>query len=101
MKVKDIRMLLAALDDELDAKFNDIYTDGIIVTEDDDFYYCEMEGQMQTWFGSDITWCADSDKCTNTECFRHLTNKNDNERIFTCGALMGTEYCELTKENKD
>lgn len=57
---------------------------------------------MQMWFGdSDICWCADSIRCTNTECFRHLTNKDDNERIFTCSALMGTEYCELTKESED
>ena len=57
---------------------------------------------MDMWFGdSDICWCADSDKCTNTECFRHLTNKDDGERIFTCGALMGTEYCELTKESEN
>lgn len=57
---------------------------------------------MQMWFEeSDICWCADSIKCTNTKCFRHLANKNDKERIFTCGSLMGTEYCELTKESED
>ena len=57
---------------------------------------------MQMWFGnSDICWCSDSMKCTNTKCFRHLTNKNDDERIFTCSALMGTEYCELTKESEN
>ena len=57
---------------------------------------------MQMWFeDSDICWCADSIKCTNTKCFRHLANKNDKERIFTCGSLMGTEYCELVKESED
>ena len=44
MKVKDIRMLLAALDDDIEVKFIDTYDDGIeVVTEDDDFYYSEME----------------------------------------------------------
>lgn len=50
---------------------------------------------------SDICWCADSDRCMNTDCFRHLSNKNDEERIFTCGKLMGTEYCPLTKEGEN
>ena len=56
---------------------------------------------MQMWFESDIAWCSDSIRCTHTECFRHLTNKDDSERIFTCGALMGTEYCELAKESEN
>lgn len=56
---------------------------------------------MDMWFGSDIAWCSDSIRCTNTECFRHLANKNDEERIFTCSALMGTEYCELVKESEN
>lgn len=48
MKVKDIRMLLAALDDELDVKFIDTYDYGIeIMTEDDDFYYSEMEDDKE------------------------------------------------------
>ena len=56
---------------------------------------------MDMWFGSDICWCADSIRCENKECFRHLTNKNDEEKIFTCGSLMGTECCELTKESEN
>lgn len=57
---------------------------------------------MDMWFGdSDICWCADSDKCKNTECFRHWSHKPADERIFTCGKLMGTEYCELTKESEN
>lgn len=56
---------------------------------------------MDMWFGSDIAWCSDSIRCTHTECFRHLTNKDDGERIFTCSALMGTEYCELAKESEN
>lgn len=64
-------------------------------------YRERQEGQMQMWFESDITWCSDSIKCTNTECFRHLTNKNDEEKIFTCGALMGTEYCPMSEEGEE
>ena len=51
---------------------------------------------------SDICWCADStDKCLNTECFRHLCNKSDEERIFTCSHLMGTEYCPMSEEGEE
>lgn len=42
---------------------------------------------------SDICWCMDSERCLNTSCFRHLTHKSDEEKIFTCGKLMYTEYC--------
>ena len=53
-------------------------------------------------WGSDICWCMDStDKCLRTDCFRHMSNKNDEERIFSCSHLMGTEYCELTKESEE
>ena len=56
-------------------------------------------------FEYDYCWCADSDSCTNINCFRHLTNKPDTERIFTCSHLMGIEdYCpifnKVMKENK-
>ena len=56
---------------------------------------------MDMWWQSDICWCSDSVRCENTECFRHLINKNDGERIFTCGSLMGTEYCPRHKEGED
>lgn len=57
---------------------------------------------MDMWFdNSDICWCSDSVRCENTECFRHLTNKNDGERIFTCGSLMGTEYCPMSEEGEN
>lgn len=56
---------------------------------------------MDMWFNSDICWCSDSVRCENTECFRHLTNKNDGERIFTCGSLMGTKYCPRHKEGEN
>lgn len=51
---------------------------------------------------SDICWCADSmDRCMNKECFRHIENKPEEERIFTCSKLMGTEYCPLIKESEE
>lgn len=56
---------------------------------------------MQMWFDSDICWCADSIRCNKTDCFRHLSNKDDGERIFTCGSLMGSEYCQLGKDGED
>ena len=65
-------------------------------------YKIRKEIYMDMWFdNSDICWCSDSVRCENTECFRHLTNKNDGERIFTCGSLMGTEYCPRHKEGED
>ena len=48
---------------------------------------------MYVRFESDQCWCMDSERCTNTECFRHMTHKSDEERIFTCSHLMWTEYC--------
>lgn len=59
---------------------------------------------MDMWFDEDICFCADSDRCKNTECFRHLSHHRKPEvgpDIFTCGKLMGTEYCELTKEGEN
>lgn len=53
-----------------------------------------------TW-NSDICWCMDSERCTNTECFRHMDNKSDSEKIFTCSSLMGTEYCPMNKEGEN
>ena len=56
---------------------------------------------MDMWFDSDICWCADSIRCTKTDCFRHLTNKNDEENIFTMSYLMWTEYCPKIKESEE
>ena len=63
---------------------------------------------MDMWLDEyeyDICWCADSDKCKNYECFRHMAHRpvrmDGCADIFTCGRLMGTEYCELTKEGED
>ena len=53
------------------------------------------------WIYNDICWCMDSERCTRTECFRHMTHKNDEERIFTCANLMGTEYCEMYEEGEN
>lgn len=49
------------------------------------------------WDESDICWCVDSNECTNTECFRHLDNKDDKEKIFTCSHLMNTKYCSINE----
>jgi hypothetical protein len=55
---------------------------------------------MQMWFDSDICWCADSETCKRTDCFRHLTNKNNQERIFTSSHLKHTEYCILDEDSE-
>lgn len=52
-------------------------------------------------FENDICWCADSERCLRRDCFRHLNNKDDDEKIFTCGHLMGTEYCKMYKEGEE
>ena len=56
---------------------------------------------MRWLFENDICWCADSNKCGNTGCFRHLNNKSSDEKIFTCGWLMDTEYCPLVEYIED
>ena len=58
---------------------------------------------MQMWWDDDICWCADSERCTNYECFRHLDNMKDKTYpcIFTCSNLMGTEICPLTNEGEN
>ena len=42
-------------------------------------------------FEYDICWCADSERCTHTECFRHLENKPEEVNFFTMAHLMGEE----------
>ena len=49
------------------------------------------------FFEDDICWCADSNECDNTDCFRHMSNMKITG-IFTCSSLMNTEYCENNKE---
>ena len=55
---------------------------------------------MDMWFDSDICWCADSETCKRTDCFRHLNNKNNQERIFTMSHLRHTELCLLGEESE-
>ena len=52
-------------------------------------------------FEYDICWCADSYKCTNTECFRHNSNRPSDERIFTCSSLMWTKACPMYNETEE
>ena len=52
-------------------------------------------------FGSDICWCIDSEFCNRYDCFRHISHKDPEEKIFTAGYLGGTEYCvEFNEENE-
>lgn len=61
---------------------------------------------MDMWFDEyDICWCADSDRCKNYECFRHMAHqpirKDGGPFIFTCGCLMGTDVCPLTEKGEN
>lgn len=50
----------------------------------------------------DICWCADSERCTHTECFRHMDNRTQKVGIFTMSHLMGVEnLCPLTEEGEN
>lgn len=49
-------------------------------------------------FEYDICWCGNSENCIHTECFRHLENKPDEERIFTMSYLKWTELCPIYNE---
>ena len=59
---------------------------------------------MSWLFEDDICWCANSDMCSRTECFRHMSNmssvKEGERRIYTAALLLGTEDCLITKEEK-
>ena len=48
----------------------------------------------------DICWCADSDECKKTECFRHLDNRRSEPVIFTMAHLKYTEYCSRKLEEE-
>ena len=54
----------------------------------------------EDWIDDDICWCSDSKCCDNLACFRHLHNRVSTDRIFTCSALMNTEYCLNTERGK-
>ena len=54
-------------------------------------------------FDDDICWCADSDRCKNKNCFRHMSNRRhytEGPDIFTCAKLMGTDICPLDEDTK-
>ena len=56
------------------------------------------------YFDDDICFCADSDKCKMTKCFRHMSHHKrptSGPDIFTCSHLMGTDVCPLTKEGEN
>ena len=69
---------------------------------------CFTDDEMITWnkkkwsdtmfFDDDICWCADSEKCSNTDCFRHMSNRKEVAGIFTTSHLADTEYCVEYKE---
>lgn len=50
---------------------------------------------MTFLFQDDICWCADSDHCGITECFRHLSHRTPQSTpdIFTTGCLQDTPNC--------
>ena len=56
---------------------------------------------INKWFEDDICWCADSNECTNDDCFRHMLNRTQRQGIFTMGHLKNTELCPLANEKGD
>ena len=48
-----------------------------------------------TFIHNDITWCADSCKCKNRDCYRHIANRiiEEGPNIYTAASFNGTEYC--------
>ena len=46
---------------------------------------------------SDMCWCLDSEYCGRFDCLRNLCYKSNEERVFTCGMLMGTECCPMSE----
>ena len=60
-----------------------------------------------SWIDNDICWCADSDKCEDTKCYRHMKNRKKEEgvNIFTSSCLKYTTLCpsyfSLNKEEEN
>ena len=52
------------------------------------------------WWSDDICWCADSDTCDQTNCFRHLTNKDDRTTYYSAASMKWTVYCPMEKKEK-
>lgn len=60
--------------------------------------------QVNFYIDDDICFCADSDRCKRTDCFRHMVNHRRPETgpdIFTCSKLMWTELCPMIKEGEN
>ena len=55
---------------------------------------------LKTFVHNDITWCANSDACENTKCYRHLFNRIPEEgvNIVTMAAFKGSELCPLREQ---
>ena len=45
----------------------------------------------------DITWCGNSDECSNTSCERHLMNKISKTELYSCSNFKNTIMCPLQK----
>ena len=58
---------------------------------------------MSWLFEDDITWCADSNHCSNIKCYRNDKNRRERAGIFSYAEFKDTEYCpsyfEKEKEN--
>jgi len=52
-----------------------------------------------TWamIHDDITWCRNSDECSNTSCERHLMNKISKTGLYSCSNFKNTSTCPLKK----
>lgn len=68
-------------------------------TDDEIIAWNKKKWSDTMFFEDDICWCADSQECDNTSCFRH-TNNRRTAGVFTSGHLMDTELCENNKESK-
>lgn len=51
------------------------------------------------WIDDDICWCMS--ECDNTECFRHVTNKHPETKIFTAAYLKDTDVCPLKEKGEN
>ena len=54
----------------------------------------------QSWFADDITWCANSDECNMTNCYRNTVNQMDRFGLHSYAAFKNTVECPLYKEDK-
>ena len=54
--------------------------------------------EIWAWMHDDITWCGNSEECSNTSCYRHLQNKISKDVVYSSSNFKGTEMCPLFKE---